>query len=378
MNIIMVFMKPNVLLPVVAFLCSGIVTAIVMPWLLKLCKAKRLYDLPDERKVHRHNIPRLGGAVFVPAILTGMCITIYLLFHIDRSFPAFHPSSFAMVTGVFIIYLIGLLDDLLGLRASFKFGIQLVTALFLPFFGLYVNDFYGLFGLHELPVYAGYPLTVFLCLLIVNSINLIDGIDGLASGLSFIALLAFTILFGKLQVLIYTLLTASLMGTLLVFMYYNLCGKVEKGTKIFMGDTGSLILGYALAYLVMKYSMSNHAVLPPRPHALIVASTLLIVPMFDLARVALTRLFRHKGMFHPDKTHIHHLFMSAGFSMRASLICILLSQLGFIAMNMFLLWVNLSPTWILLMDVAVYAIIVVILQRGHKEMDTSNDKSNQN
>ena len=191
----------NIFLPLLAFLVSAAVASITMPWLLRLCKKKGLYDLPDERKVHTNNIPRLGGAVFVPSILLGMCVSVYALSAIEGGFPAFHPSTFAIVTGVFIIYLIGLLDDLMGLRATFKFAIQLSTALFLPFCNLYVNNFDGLFGLGEVAVWVGYPFTILLCLLIVNSINLIDGIDGLASGLSVIALTAFAVLFARLDVL---------------------------------------------------------------------------------------------------------------------------------------------------------------------------------
>lgn len=363
----------SILLPVIAFVVSALFAAVTMPWLLRLCKARGLYDLPDERKVHRNNIPRLGGAVFVPSILVGMSVAVYILWGSGNEFPAFHPSTFAMATGVFIIYLMGLLDDLLGLRASFKFAVQFGTSLFLPFCGLYVNNFYGLFGLHEVSLWIGYPLTIFLCLLIVNSVNLIDGIDGLAAGLSGIALLAFTVLFGRLHVVVYTLLTASLMGALLVFIYYNLWGRVERGTKIFMGDTGSLILGYALAYLVMKYAMSNQIVLPNRPHALMVACTLLLIPIFDLVRVAFTRLYHRVGIFHPDKTHIHHLFMAAGCSMRASLLWILGLQVAFMTLNFVLLFcLGVDSTWILLLDIVLFAALVGKLQQTARRASDGN------
>lgn len=361
-------MQPSLYLPLLSFLVSGLFALIVMPWLLRLCKAKGLYDLPDDRKVHHNNIPRLGGAVFVPAILLGMSVSVYLLWSVDQGVPAFQPSTFVMAAGVFVIYLIGLLDDLMGLPATLKFAVQFVAALFLPFCGLYVNNFYGLFGLYEVPVWVGYPLTIFLCLLIVNSVNLIDGIDGLASGLSVIALVAFSVLFGRLDVLMYTLLTASLLGALLVFMYFNLFGRAERGTKIFMGDTGSLVLGYALAYLVMKYAMTNNALLPPRPHALFVACTLLLIPIFDLVRVAFTRLLQGKGIFSPDKTHIHHLFLAAGFGMHAALGCILGLQVAFVAFNFLLLYCFSVPsTLILCLDILLFGGIVrALLVKGRR------------
>ena len=360
----------NYILPLVALITSLLFTCIAMPWLLKFCKRKGLYDRPDERKVHTNNIPRLGGSVFVPAMLVGMSTSLFLINQQSEGLPLLKISTFLIFTGILIIYLIGLLDDLLGLPARFKFIVQFIAALFLPFCGLYINNMYGLFGLNELPMYIGYPITIFLNLLIVNSINLIDGIDGLASGISVIALIAYLLLFSILGVVSYTIFAAALIGAVVVFMYYNLFGDIKKGTKTFMGDTGSLILGYALAYLTIKYAMYNPHVLPYRPYALIIACTFLIIPIFDLIRVAFTRLLNKKSIFHPDKTHIHHLCMNAGLSMRMTLVIILTLQLLFVLVNYLLIMINLQSTLILLFDIVIFSVFILIIKKQSRVQST--------
>lgn len=184
---------------------------------------------------------------------------------------------------------------------------QVAASAFMPLCGLYINNLYGLFGLWEIPFWAGSALTVFVCLLIVNSVNLIDGIDGLSSGLAMLALTAFAALFWELGVESYTLVSLGLIGAVAAFFFFNVFDSERRDTKTFMGDTGSLVLGYILAYLSIKYAMNNPSVLAPRPHGMVVVITLLAVPVFDLVRVACMRLVHGKGIFHPDKTHIHHL-----------------------------------------------------------------------
>lgn len=329
-------MLPLLLPILIAFLTSMALTFITMPWLLRLCRRRGLYDLPNERKVHKNKIPRLGGLLFAPAIAVGMTMGLIAMVLTDGTceLPVFRLSTLILSVGLFLLYLIGVLDDLLSLKASFKFAVQLATTLFMPLCGLYIDNFYGFCGIYELPVWVSYPLTVFVCLLIVNSFNLIDGIDGLSSGLSIISLGAFALLFVHLNVLSYTLLAVALIGSVAAFFYFNMFGREERGTKTFMGDTGSLVIGYTIAYLAIKYAMNNIAVLPYRPQALLVSFTLVAVPTLDLVRVALGRLRRGEGIFHPDKTHIHHRTMAAGFSMRQSLLLILALQLAIIAINL--------------------------------------------
>lgn len=352
------------------FLVSFFLTRLAMPWLLNLCRRRGLYDMPNERKVHSNKIPRLGGLLFAPCMSIGMIVGYVVLSYFEKNseVPVFRLSTVILMVGLFLIFLIGIFDDLFGLKASFKFLVQFTATVFMPLCGLYINNFYGFCGIYEIPIWVSYPLTVFVCLLIVNSINLIDGIDGLSSGLSLIALGAFAALFWGLEVTSYTMLAVGLMGTIVAFFLFNVFGSEEKGTKTFMGDTGSLVLGYALAYLSIKFAMHNPLIFPHRPEALLLAYTLLLVPCFDLVRVAIGRLLRRQGIFHPDKTHIHHLCLAAGFSMRQSLLLILGLQLVLNAFNLIGFFiVGFSSTLIVVIDIAVFTSFVAWMNHRAKQ-----------
>ena len=216
---------------IVAFLVSCAFTAILMPHVIKFCEQKNLYDRPNERKIHRLAVPRLGGILFMPAMLTGMIAAFVLLIFLNQNPPVLQASTFVLVAGVFLIYIIGVIDDLVGVRAKRKFIVQIVAACFFPVCGLYLNNLYGFMGIYEIPLFISYPLTVFLVLTIVNSINLIDGIDGLASGLCFMILFVFVLLFVNNRPSAYSFMASALMGSLIAFFYFNFFGKVKKGTK---------------------------------------------------------------------------------------------------------------------------------------------------
>lgn len=346
----------------ISFLVSMAFTFVGMPLLLHLCKVRGLYDMPNDRKLHSNKIPRLGGVFFAPAMLLGLMAALAYMLWNNGSLPTFGGPTLFVSIGLFLIYLIGLIDDILGLNARIKFAVQFVSALLMPLCGLCLNNLYGLFGIYELPLYVGYPLTVFVSLLIINSVNLIDGIDGLAGSLSLISLGALALFFYDIQVVTYTIMAGGLMGSVLAFLYYNIWGRVERNTKTFMGDTGSLILGYALAFLCIKHAMHNPGQLPYRPDALMISYTLVLVPVFDLIRVAICRLLQGKSIFHADKTHIHHKLMAAGLTMHQALIAIIALSLFFIGINMAGLRMDMAAQWIILLDIAIYWGILATLK----------------
>lgn len=361
---------------VITFVVSFAFTALLMPWLIELCRQKGLYDQPNERKVHHNKIPRLGGLLFAPAMSIGIVAGfLYLGVSVESSqLPVFRLSTMILMAGLFLIYLIGVLDDLLGLSARVKFAVQVAASAFMPLCGLYINNLYGLFGLWEIPFWAGSALTVFVCLLIVNSVNLIDGIDGLSSGLAMLALAAFAALFWELGVESYTLVSLGLIGAVAAFFFFNVFGSERRGTKTFMGDTGSLVLGYTLAYLSIKYAMNNPSVLAPRPHGMVVVITLLAVPVFDLVRVACMRLVHGKGIFHPDKTHIHHLALAAGCSMSWALVLIVALQLLIMAVNALLVRRAININLLLLVDVLLYGALITLLRRRRDRIAAGDDQ----
>ena len=227
---------------ITAFVVAALTSMLLMPWLLDLCKRNGYFDRPNERKIHKNNIPRLGGVIFVPSTIVGIAVTLAIIFSLDGESEPIKSSTLLIGFGIFTIYVTGLLDDLFGLSAHLKFFIQFIAALCFPLVGLTLNNLYGFCGIYEIPDVVSYPLTVFLVMLTVNAINLIDGIDGLASSLSLIAFAAFTWAFWHWGMNIFCLFTAAISGSLIVFLWYNMWGDPEKGTKIFMGDSGSLML----------------------------------------------------------------------------------------------------------------------------------------
>ena len=184
----------NLYIIISAFVSAVILGRIIIPNILIISLRKRLFDVPDERKVHKRPIPRLGGVTFFPVILFSLCV-----FTAVRLMTGHGPAEtsttdlvceFLFLTGgLTLLYIVGIADDLIGVRYRKKFLVQIISAAMFPLSGLYINNFYGLFGIYLIPAEVGIPLTMLLVVFITNAINLIDGIDGLASGLSMVALL---------------------------------------------------------------------------------------------------------------------------------------------------------------------------------------------
>ncbi|HBO10205.1 MAG TPA: undecaprenyl-phosphate alpha-N-acetylglucosaminyl 1-phosphate transferase, partial [Barnesiella sp.] len=243
-----------------------------------------------------------------------------------------------------------------------KFIVQIFCAILLVSSGLWINNLYGIFGIYELPPVVGLPFTVFTIVFITNAINLIDGIDGLASGLSGIALLFFTILFIYQREWLYAALAIVTLGTIIPFFYYNVFGNPNRGRKIFMGDTGSLTIGFVLSILAIRLSMYDNSVSYHIPDVIVVAFSLLITPVFDVVRVILHRARFGKNIFRPDKNHIHHKFLALGFSHRAAMITILLISAGFAAMNLLLL-THVNINLLLFLDIFIWTIMQLYLTK---------------
>lgn len=272
--------------------------------------------------------------------------------------------SVGFLLSLIIIYVVGFIDDLIGLDAKLKFVVQIVAACVLPLCGLYINNFYGLFGIGEIPFWIGAPLTVFLFVFIDNAMNLIDGIDGLSASLSIMAFIGFLYCFIPYELTVYEVLISGFIGVLLTYLYYNIWGNPDKGTKIFMGDAGSLTLGFILAFLFVKALMVNPAVMPMSPRRVVIAYSLLIVPTFDVVRVIIHRLRIGQPIFNPDKSHIHHKLMQVGMSQHKALITILVLQAFFITLNMFMFDVTCDNlTLIFVIDIIIYTVFHLYLTK---------------
>ncbi len=343
------------------FVISTICGFIFIPVILNYCKAKQLYDLPNARKIHHDAVSRLGGVSFIPSMFISFAIAMSFL-NKTSNLITVNLWSFYFLIGILLIYGMGILDDVLGLTPLTKFVVQIVSACILPASGLYINNLYGFMGIHEVSYAIGFPLTVFIIVFIDNAINLIDGIDGLAASISIMALCGFLYIFSDQEVWSYSILISGLIGVLVSFLYFNLFGKPEKNRKIFMGDSGSLTLGFILGFLCVKYSMDNALVMSQHKFNFIMSFTLLIVPMFDVVRVFFVRVSHRRSPFIADKNHIHHKFMKAGMSQHQTLISILLFQAFYIVLNHFLL-TAMTSTVVFVIDVLIYFCVNQTLNR---------------
>lgn len=360
MNTILFILQP--------LLLSLFLSSVIIPRILVVTYRKKLLDYPDERKVHQTAIPRLGGFSFLPSILFAFLFTIGVRYLTGYDIPpvdAFGfvvPEFFFLICGLILLYLAGLKDDLIGLRYRSKFVIQVVAASMLPLSGLWINNLYGLLGIYALSPWIGIPFTILVVVFIINAVNLIDGLDGLASGLAGISLLVVGILFFSLKLWMYAILTFSAFGALIPFFFYNVFGKAEHCKKIFMGDTGSMTLGYLLAFLVIHYSSCHLELSPCSEDAFVIAFSTLLVPIFDVFRVMGVRARNHKHIFIADKNHIHHKLLSIGFTSRKAMLSILLLSVLYCSLNgIMIAYCNI--TVLLIIDIVTYTILNLWLDR---------------
>lgn len=292
----------QILLPaLIALFC----TWWIHPYILKVAITKNIVDNPDARKLQRVPVPVLGGLTVVFGILAGV-MGFNLFGDFNDLFPVF--------ASIVIILIIGLMDDMISLTPRVRFVAEIVLVLFLIYTtGYQINDFHGLWGLQEIPAYLSVPLTVVASVGIINAINLIDGVDGYSSGYSIVSCILFGVMFYTLGNLRMVTLAAIVATSLVPFFFHNVFGKQS---KMFIGDAGTLSLG-------IVFSMFVATILSVTPGSEWVDSNLglvpftlavLCVPVFDTLRVMSARMYRGNSPFHPDKTHLHHLFIDLGFS----------------------------------------------------------------
>ena len=310
------------------FLFAVSLGMVIIPRILVISHKNRLYDVPDARKVHTMPVPRLGGLSFFPVILMSMFLVIgFRLYFWDMdtsslSFNMLYEYLFLFV-GMTLLYLVGVCDDLVGVGYRYKFAVQIAAAFLLVLSGNWFDSFGGLFGIYSVPVWVGVPFTVFIVVYITNAINLIDGIDGLASGLCCIALSVLSVIFFLRGQYVYALLAICTLGILMPFWCYNVFGNANRGHKLFMGDAGSLTLGYVISFLIIHMSVTNEVSPTLSNPYMVIAFSTVLVPLLDVIRVVLHRLREHKNPFLPDKNHFHHKLLRTGMRVRVVMVCII-------------------------------------------------------
>lgn len=354
----------------IPFIIAIMINRAFIPFIMLVTYKKRLFDPIDERKIHRRIIPRLGGVSFAPVQCLLLVITMTLVFkanlvNIDVQSWAFLSHFMMLVCGLVILSMVGIGDDLIGVNYKWKFVTQILVASLLPLSGLWINDLYGLGFIVKIPFWIGMPLTVFVIVLIINAINLIDGLDGLCSGLVGVSCLVLGSLFVFYGAWVHALFAFITLGVLIPFFYYNVFGTKKRRRQIFMGDTGSMTLGFSVAFLAISFAMNNQYIKPFSEGALVVAFSTLIIPVFDVARVMLVRWRLGNPIFKPDRNHLHHKFLRAGMTHRTAMISIIGLALFFSIFNIVLVeYVNNNAVFIL--DIVMWVVFHLIFNRLEK------------
>jgi UDP-GlcNAc:undecaprenyl-phosphate/decaprenyl-phosphate GlcNAc-1-phosphate transferase len=343
---------------ILSSILAFIITFFSIPVIMEIAQKKKLFDEPDERKVHKAVIPTLGGlgifAGFIVALL--MCVPTSAL-------EIGNLKYFA--ASCIVIFFLGLKDDILILSASKKFiGQILAAAIIMQFGNIHLDNMHGFFGIHEIPAYASVFLTVFTIIVITNSFNLIDGVDGLAGSLGLITSLVFGTYFYMANTqgdyILYSVMSFSLSGAIIAFLIFN-----HSPAKIFMGDTGSLLIGIINSILVIKFigvaGNSSNAISTTASPAL--GFAILMIPLFDTLRVFGLRILDRRSPFSPDRIHVHHYLLDLGFSHRKITFSCAIASILFIVVAFFLRNLNTTLLVGILLMMAFSLIGLIYLRR---------------
>jgi len=309
---------------VLALICS--ITC--FPLVLRFAKKHAIVDCPNARKNQSEPVPVLGGLAFV----LGMCLPMAILA------PQFQPLHFLFISlSILTLLIIGTIDDVRGLSVWIRFVLEIIIIWIIiwqpnvPNPNAHIDSLHGLWNRFMISPYTAIPLTIVAGVGILNSINLIDGVDGYSSGFGIVANILFAVVFLLCHEYIQGILALITAMSLFPFYLHNVFGKKS---KMYLGDGGSLVIGIIMVWNVftMLSSTSPCILLEEKGVGLVAFSlAILSIPVFDTIRVMLTRLYHGGSPFLPDQTHLHHLFLEMHFSHVATSTCIILTNLAIVA-----------------------------------------------
>ncbi|MEP6746415.1 MAG: MraY family glycosyltransferase [Bacteroidota bacterium] len=329
------------------------ITYLSIPVIIFVAKSKKLYDVPDERKIHDAPIPSLGGlGIFAGFVMA--CLTI-ISFGQAPDFQYFFAAFF-------VIFFLGLKDDILDISPVKKFIGQVLAAFLIIYKGnIQIQSMHGFLGFDQLSPMFSILFTYLTIIVIVNSFNLIDGVDGLAATLALMAVTILGVYFYQVDMQPYAILAFATGGSLVAFLIFNF-----QPAKIFMGDTGSLLLGLINAILVIKFinvaempSVNVHISSAPA-----VGFAILMIPLLDTLRVFGIRIGHRRSPFSPDRNHIHHILLDRGLSHTTITLTLVIVNLVCIIAVYMLRSVN--CTWLILGISAIFFSTIGILYYGRK------------
>lgn len=318
--------------PLLVAIGAFAITYGLIPSIIDVSHLKHLFDDPeDERKLHVSAIPNLGGVAIFAAVFIVFAVSGYAL----------QPWSPYLAAGLTLLFFSGLKDDILVIDPYKKLLIQILAVLLLMVGGnMVITNMGGIFGLHEIAYEAGFGLTFFTMIVVLNAYNLIDGIDGLASGVGAIASLFFGWWFWEAGMMAQSVFAFIIAGSLLAFLRFNF-----QPASIFMGDTGSQVVGYSLAFLAVAFveaGVTSPVEVPYQEAVPVLVLSVLIVPLYDTLRVFLFRALRGESPFKADRRHVHHQLIDMGFSHRAACYILYAYTFGIIGMTLTLSWMGVN------------------------------------
>ena len=320
--------------------------------ILYIAKEKHLFDEPDDRSVHNSKTPTLGGI--------GIYISLILIMSISGAVLN-SRNLLILAGGITMLFFLGLKDDLLVLSPRKKFLGQIIAAfLFITITDIRIVGLSHILGVQVLPYWLSVLFTLFVFILVINAFNLIDGIDGLAGTIALMASLIFGYLFYDLKYVGSATLTFALAGALIAFLRLNF----SKKNKIFMGDTGSLIVGFMLAVFAVSYLSQYQSITPlgAKDSAPIMAIAVLFYPLMDTLRIFIIRIFIHKkSPFLADKNHVHHRLLSLGYSHAQTTAIIVIVNCVIIAMAFAIAELEIHLQLLLLIGVGVNLYLIPFL-----------------
>jgi UDP-GlcNAc:undecaprenyl-phosphate/decaprenyl-phosphate GlcNAc-1-phosphate transferase len=331
---------------------AAILSLYFVPTIRKLALAKKITDSPSTRKSHTTEVPVLGGvAVYLAAALSMFVIAFVFPSKIETS------AFFLLAFGSMMLLFVGVVDDIVGLKPLHKLIFQLIVSFVLihntP---LYINHMNGLFGFSEIAYISSLLLSVFVYVVFINMLNIIDGIDGLASGISVVAFLFFAYVSFFEFYYFNMLISMAGVGCLLPFMYYN----IFSDKKIFLGDSGSLVMGVILGYLSLDYIYvdTTSTELLFGGNKIVILMSLFSYPLVDTLRVFVARILRKKSPFSADKNHIHHHLLRLGLSHRKATLFILIYTCFITCVSFSIKSVDINVAFLILLILAVTIICI--------------------
>ena len=362
----------------IAFLTSFIVVLLSTPSLIKVAKLKHLVDEPkEERKQHRTSIPTIGGIIIFAGTLFSLALWIPAeparqggnFWAVVKAFNEFKYITAALL----ILFFIGVKDDIIGTAPMKKLLGHIIVAFILVLMAdVRIHSMHGLFGLTEMPDYASIGLSLFAYIVIVNAFNLIDGVDGLAAGIGLICSVVFGIWFYMASVMTFAVLGFVLAGALLGFLIFNF-----SPARIFMGDSGSLVIGAIISILAVRMIETDPARIPEvfeNVSTPVFAMAVLVYPLVDTLRVFFYRAVKGISPFSADRNHIHHNLLSLGLSHAQTVILLYVFNLLVVLAAVLLGGMDPTMAWVLLFVV----ILVVVNIPGmlvHRNRQVSTSKA---